>query len=513
MTKDHFCHLCDKGFSRAYDLKRHERDKHGDKRLNTEMKSYNRADPPHPSTVTLQHPFTCMVSGPTGSGKTKWVEQLLMDAQQMIAPPPDRIIWCYGQWQPIYDKLLSAVPGIEFYKGIPVQIDSSTFFDKTVNNIFVLDDMMTEVRDDPRISNLFSKGSHHLNLSVVYIVQNIFNQGKMARNISLNTQYLVLFKSPRDKQQIMVLARQLYPRRTDNFLNTYEEATKRYYGYLFIDLKPYTPDDQRLKTNILPQEATLPNPLINDHYGRVAITEPIQNLAHSVQNFVKGQSIVQPPQVAQVVRLDQQINDVLDNSNLFSDEKASLYSQLLLRKQNYMNKIRDNVSNVNQHSGASSMPNISDSQLQSLNDMIQPSPPVELTPQQTPVESLVRKPLADSGIGTASTSFTPQDVFEPLRNTIRQKQDRLKEKEDTPSRPTLNPWISLLDDDKTKQSKIRQAQQTQQSEIRKRILEDPSSFAKTWITAEDDHETRQKKKRLAEKRERKARQTYTPSDY
>ena len=99
------------------------------------------------------------------------------------------------------------------------------------------------------------------------------------------------------------------------------------------------------------------------------------------------------------------------------------------------------------------------------------------------------------------------------RNTIRQKQERLKEIRDTPSRPALSPWISLLDDDKTKQSKIRQAQRTEQSEIRKRILQDPSSLAKTWISAENDHETIQKKKRLDEKRERKSRQTYTPSDY
>ena len=94
MAKDHFCHLCNKSFSRAYDLKRHSRDKHAGQSLNTEMKSYNPTDPPLPSFATLQHPFTCMVSGPTGSGKTKWVEQLLMDAQQMITPPPDRTIWC-----------------------------------------------------------------------------------------------------------------------------------------------------------------------------------------------------------------------------------------------------------------------------------------------------------------------------------------------------------------------------------------------------------------------------------
>ena len=184
------CQTCGKTYSRSDNLKRHVKSVHRQQAL-PQSPLHGSQHPQSYEGLTalnaLQHPFTCMVSGPTGSGKTKWVEQVLMDAQQMISPPPDRIIWCYSQWQPIYDKLLSAVPGIEFYKGIPVQIDSSTFFDKNVNNICVLDDMMTEVRDDPRISNLFSKGSLHLNLSVIYSAKNLFNQGKMTRNISFNS--------------------------------------------------------------------------------------------------------------------------------------------------------------------------------------------------------------------------------------------------------------------------------------------------------------------------------------
>ena len=44
----------------------------------------------------LQHPFTCMVSGITGSGKTVWVKKLLENAEQAITPTPQRIVWCYS---------------------------------------------------------------------------------------------------------------------------------------------------------------------------------------------------------------------------------------------------------------------------------------------------------------------------------------------------------------------------------------------------------------------------------
>ena len=96
---------------------------------------------------------------------------------------------------------------------------------------------MIEAAKDNRIVNLSTKGSHHRNLSVIYIAQNLFHQGKGTRSISLNSHYLVLFKNPRDKLQILTLAKQMYPGRTDFFLKQYEEAVRRPHGYLLIDLK------------------------------------------------------------------------------------------------------------------------------------------------------------------------------------------------------------------------------------------------------------------------------------
>ena len=64
----------------------------------------------------------------------------------------------------------------------------------------------------------------------------------------------MLLKNPRDKSQILTLAKQIYPGQTDFFLNQYEEAVKRPFGYLLIDLKTTTQDNCRLRTNVLPSE-------------------------------------------------------------------------------------------------------------------------------------------------------------------------------------------------------------------------------------------------------------------
>ena len=87
---------------------------------------------------------------------------------------------------------------------------------------------MIEAEKDNRIVNLFTKGSHHRNLNVIYIVQNLFHQGKGNRSISLNSHYLVLFRNPRDKLQSLTLDKQMHPSETAWFI---KEAVRTPYGY------------------------------------------------------------------------------------------------------------------------------------------------------------------------------------------------------------------------------------------------------------------------------------------
>ena len=80
---------------------------------------------------------------------------------------------------------LVAMPHIEFVKAIPTALEQDSYFDVNKRNLIVFDDQMIDASKDKRIVNLFTRGSHHRNLSVIYIVQNLFHQGKGSRSISL----------------------------------------------------------------------------------------------------------------------------------------------------------------------------------------------------------------------------------------------------------------------------------------------------------------------------------------
>jgi hypothetical protein len=117
--------------------------------------------------LKLIHPFTMMVSGPTQSGKTIFVLKLIDNASTLVEPAPKRIIYCYTEYQA--DKFdYCAARGVEFFKGMP----SLEMFDGRENTMIILDDLMEEI--DENASKLFTRVSHHRDLSVVLLTQNMF---------------------------------------------------------------------------------------------------------------------------------------------------------------------------------------------------------------------------------------------------------------------------------------------------------------------------------------------------
>ena len=54
-------------------------------------------------------------------------------------------------------------------------------------NLLILDDQMSEASNTKSLANLFTKGSHHRNVTILYLVQNMFDQGRSSRTVSQNS--------------------------------------------------------------------------------------------------------------------------------------------------------------------------------------------------------------------------------------------------------------------------------------------------------------------------------------
>lgn len=191
--------------------------------------------------IDLEIPFSMIVAGPSGCGKSTFVEKLVLNFVKRNTFK--HIHWYNSDARALSDNL-KKINIIEIHTEIPY-----TFETIEDNSLIILDDMMLEAYNKA-VCGLFVKKSHHHNISVILISQNVFHQSKLSRDISLNSKYLVLFKNPRDKSQMLPLARQIYPENPMELYRVYKEVTSIPHGYLLFDLTQSANDIIRFRTDI-----------------------------------------------------------------------------------------------------------------------------------------------------------------------------------------------------------------------------------------------------------------------
>jgi hypothetical protein len=75
------------------------------------------------------------------------MKQILNDVHDTDVSVPDRILWCYGEYQTLY----GTVDGVDFQQGLP-DLDN---LDPREKHLIILDDLMDET--DQRVASLFTK--------------------------------------------------------------------------------------------------------------------------------------------------------------------------------------------------------------------------------------------------------------------------------------------------------------------------------------------------------------------
>ncbi|KAF8785816.1 hypothetical protein HNY73_011319 [Argiope bruennichi] len=186
--------------------------------------------------MKLKHPSCLLCVGASQSGKTTLIRQMI--AHKAYDYEFKNIIWCYKAFQEWFMK----EKGIKFVEGLPEKFESEC--------LYIFDDFLHSL--DEKVSQLFTITAHHSRISVILILQNLFPRNKVMRDISLNAQYIILFKNNRDVGQIQCFARQLYGNKAASFMDAYKKSTQGYFNYLLVDLHPRTDEKYRLRESVFP---------------------------------------------------------------------------------------------------------------------------------------------------------------------------------------------------------------------------------------------------------------------
>ena len=174
--------------------------------------------------TTFRHRTTILITGPTQAGKTFFFNQIIENS--LIQPSPSHHIslnlTCnLADLKHLYPTIKDVQCMKSFLEILPmIYADERT-----------LDDQITEAGKLEETTNLLTQGSHRRNITVVNIVQNVFDNGKVHRTISLNSHYMVLFKNHGDEGQMRSPAKQVFPTKVKFFMDSHREATKKDHGH------------------------------------------------------------------------------------------------------------------------------------------------------------------------------------------------------------------------------------------------------------------------------------------
>ena len=202
----------------------------------------------------IRHPARILIFGPSFSGKSTLVSKILRYHEQIFDIPFDRIIFCSGGSEliDIDDHVKSK---IEHYESLETGLIDS--LNKQQNNCFIIDDFMHRAANDLQVSELFSKRSHHLNTTVIFLLQNIFPRSKYITDIKRNATYIILMCSPSDEKSVKQLSQQYDPQAPNFIYSAYLDATKnKPFSYLLIDMHQQQRNEVRVRNNVVPNETT-----------------------------------------------------------------------------------------------------------------------------------------------------------------------------------------------------------------------------------------------------------------
>ena len=200
---------------------------------------------------TFKTPTSLMIAGPSGCGKTVFTTRLLLDNPDLFRTPTNAIRYCSGSWQHGFELLKQC--GVQFHEGVPDRSLLPKWFPE--GGILILDDLINEGGSDKNVLDLFTKDSHHQKITVIYLCQDLFPNGKFAKTISRNAHYIIAFKNPRDQLGLRNLLHQSFPTQFREVLDTFRHVTnEKPFAYMCLDLHPASRDDRRILSHLLKDE-------------------------------------------------------------------------------------------------------------------------------------------------------------------------------------------------------------------------------------------------------------------
>jgi hypothetical protein len=176
----------------------------------------------------------------------------------MFDIPPAHIYFVYSHWQPAFTELTDKLKNITFLESLPTEEELRLWTKDAPHSLLIVDDKASQIGHSQLCENLFLRLSHHLGITVCYLLQNGALQGRYAQSITRNTHTNVIMRSAREGYYIRSLGMLLNSYRM--LKECYADVCKsKLFSYLVVDTHPLSNTEFRFRTQVFPND---PVPII-----------------------------------------------------------------------------------------------------------------------------------------------------------------------------------------------------------------------------------------------------------
>eukprot|EP00116_Pleurobrachia_bachei_P013376 sb/3473638/ len=138
---------------------------------------------------------------------------------------------------------MTQYPNIKFIHGLNFEE-----MDTSEPSVLIIDDLILDTNKE--VASAFIMGSHHRQISLFFITQNLFPNCDTFRLMSANAHYYVLFHNQRNFRQVHTLARQIFVGRDVHRITAaYKRASDKPRGFILLSFSPLLPKELTVITD------------------------------------------------------------------------------------------------------------------------------------------------------------------------------------------------------------------------------------------------------------------------
>ena len=151
-----------------------------------------------PNAFKFKSPFTLAISGPSMSGKSYFILNLLKNHKTMFDCVYQRVIYCQPSSiihtsNDYFNSIKAIYPFAELVSGLPsisrLHLDLST----SQPSLLIIDDLQTEFLNSVEMLHLLTAAVNHCNISCIVTLQSYYQKSRFGKSLMRNVTYKCFF--------------------------------------------------------------------------------------------------------------------------------------------------------------------------------------------------------------------------------------------------------------------------------------------------------------------------------